>query len=466
MKRGCLIVLPAMTLTSLASGAAVLDLAGNRQSFTDRLNQTTPYALANPANEYATIGGAGVSYDAAGNLSRDEAGRYFDYDEAKRLSQVRASNGITVLASFTYDALGRRITATIGSTTSRYDYDGQSVIEERNSSDVRTRYHINGAQYVDERVATYTDATGQFTYYLLGDNYSITGTGYADGGNLYEAFGSNGTRFVDPSGEGVLTWLLVGNYSLSDWEAIKSGALGDAASGAAAALGSGIAQGIGNAVAGAGQTAKELGLVVRDQAVLWVDVPATYLGYPLNVKLLSQFGQASERTGDTLELTLETAKWAGANIVTLGAANVIKETAEYVVGGDVNRYQENTGGPALLTLGTAAAARAISGIADIQRAGSAKSAAQAAEQQAAPKSVSPAVKAVGDDVTKFLGKDARVITNSAGDTVFLSKDGLRRVRFDINNPSPHLNPHSHVEINVNGKWVKSGPLYPSDVTPK
>jgi hypothetical protein len=84
----------------------------------------------------------------------------------------------------------------------------------------------------------------------------------------------------------------------------------------------------------------------------------------------------------------------------------------------------------------------------------------------APYKVSPAVKAVGDDVTRFLGKDARVITNPAGDTIFLSKDGLRRVRFDINNPSPHLNPHSHVEINVNGKWVKSGPLYPSDVTPK
>jgi hypothetical protein len=76
------------------------------------------------------------------------------------------------------------------------------------------------------------------------------------------------------------------------------------------------------------------------------------------------------------------------------------------------------------------------------------------------------VKAVGDDVTKFLGKDARVITNQAGDRVFLSKDGLRRVRLDINNPSPHANPHMHVEVNVNGKWVKSGPLYPSDVTPK
>ncbi|MCL2649345.1 MAG: hypothetical protein FWD61_20515 [Phycisphaerales bacterium] len=81
----------------------------------------------------------------------------------------------------------------------------------------------------------------------------------------------------------------------------------------------------------------------------------------------------------------------------------------------------------------------------------------------AAKGVSPAVKAVGDDIIRFLGKDARVITNKAGDTVFLSKDGLRRVRFDIKNPSPHAYPHSHVEVNVNGKWVKSGQLYPYDV---
>ena len=80
--------------------------------------------------------------------------------------------------------------------------------------------------------------------------------------------------------------------------------------------------------------------------------------------------------------------------------------------------------------------------------------------------VSPAAKAVGNDLIQFLGKNARVITNPAGDTVILSNNGLKRVRFDFNNPSTHANPHSHVEIKVNGKWVKSGPLYPSDVTPK
>jgi RHS repeat-associated protein len=88
-----------------------------------------------------------------------------------------------VLANYTYDALGRRITFNdpVAATTTRYYYDGQSVIEERNAGDVRVRYHVNGAQYIDERVATFTDASAAFAYYLGSNSFSITGTGNADG---------------------------------------------------------------------------------------------------------------------------------------------------------------------------------------------------------------------------------------------------------------------------------------------
>lgn len=61
------------------------------------------------------------------------------------------------------------------------------------------------------------------------------------------------------------------------------------------------------------------------------------------------------------------------------------------------------------------------------------------------------------------GPNTRAITNSAGDKVYLSEDGLWRIRFDINNPYPHDFPHAHVEEFVNGKWVKSGPIWPTDV---
>jgi hypothetical protein len=68
---------------------------------------------------------------------------------------------------------------------------------------------------------------------------------------------------------------------------------------------------------------------------------------------------------------------------------------------------------------------------------------------------------VGSAVSKaseWLGPDARAITNGAGDKIFLSKDGLRRIRTDINRhrPYPHQSPHAHVEELVNDSWVVTG----------
>lgn len=77
--------------------------------------------------------------------------------------------------------------------------------------------------------------------------------------------------------------------------------------------------------------------------------------------------------------------------------------------------------------------------------------------------VSNKVTDLAKDMKDWLGKDARVITNKNGDKVFMSGDGTKRIRFDINNTSPHNNPHGHVEELANGKWVKSGPIYPTDV---
>jgi hypothetical protein len=70
---------------------------------------------------------------------------------------------------------------------------------------------------------------------------------------------------------------------------------------------------------------------------------------------------------------------------------------------------------------------------------------------------------LSDDIINWLGKDAKAILNKDGDLVIRSKNNTKRIRFDINNPSPHNNVHSHVEEYINGKWVKSGPLYPKGV---
>lgn len=63
-----------------------------------------------------------------------------------------------------------------------------------------------------------------------------------------------------------------------------------------------------------------------------------------------------------------------------------------------------------------------------------------------PKLVDNAAK----QLRQWLGKDYKVVTNKAGDKIFMSKDGLRKIRFDIKNSHGDA-PHLHLEIFKNGK---------------
>ncbi len=98
-----------------------------------------------------------------------------------------------VNAHYDYDALGRRVQATIGTLTTRYYYSGWQMIEERDGADVRVRYHVPGSQYIDEQVATYSAENGQWQYYLLGRQYNVIGRGNADGSTI-EAVALDTTR--------------------------------------------------------------------------------------------------------------------------------------------------------------------------------------------------------------------------------------------------------------------------------
>jgi hypothetical protein len=58
-------------------------------------------------------------------------------------------------------------------------------------------------------------------------------------------------------------------------------------------------------------------------------------------------------------------------------------------------------------------------------------------------------------ISEWLGNGTKFIRNEAGDPIFLSKDGLRRVRFDFNRPSPHNNLHAHIQtkLGLTGKTL-------------
>ena len=69
-------------------------------------------------------------------------------------------------------------------------------------------------------------------------------------------------------------------------------------------------------------------------------------------------------------------------------------------------------------------------------------------------------------ISGWLGESTQLIRNGAGDPIFLSKDGVRKVRFDFNRPFPHESPHLHFEHFVDGEWKEINRIYPSNVPHK
>ena len=53
---------------------------------------------------------------------------------------------------------------------------------------------------------------------------------------------------------------------------------------------------------------------------------------------------------------------------------------------------------------------------------------------------------------QWLGKDYKKIVNDAGDMIYMSKDGAKKIRFDMRNTHGDL-PHVHLEVLKGNKWV-------------
>jgi YD repeat-containing protein len=85
-----------------------LDALGNQTSVTtDGASQTR---ASNSQNQLTGVGSATLDYDASGNMTTDETGKDFVYDAWNRLVKVTDGTTGAMLAQYTYDTLGRRIT--------------------------------------------------------------------------------------------------------------------------------------------------------------------------------------------------------------------------------------------------------------------------------------------------------------------------------------------------------------------
>jgi RHS repeat-associated protein len=137
------------------------DALGNFDSqTTDGTAQTRTH---NKQNEITAVSGATTpAYDSNGSLTTDETGRTFKYDAWNRLVEVRNSSN-TLLATFRYDALGRRARETRGSTTTDLYYSSAwQVLEERVGSAVQSSYAWSPV-YVDALIARDRDTNADGT---------------------------------------------------------------------------------------------------------------------------------------------------------------------------------------------------------------------------------------------------------------------------------------------------------------
>ncbi|MBL8013326.1 MAG: RHS repeat-associated core domain-containing protein [Candidatus Omnitrophica bacterium] len=96
-----------------------------------------------------------------GNLTGD-AGNTYGYDVESRLKTF-SKTGTT--ASYAYDAFNRRVSKTVNGIATFYVYDGEDIIEERNSAGTLVADYVHGDQ-TDEPL---TMTRGTTTYYYFAD---------------------------------------------------------------------------------------------------------------------------------------------------------------------------------------------------------------------------------------------------------------------------------------------------------
>jgi RHS repeat-associated protein len=119
--------------TTLGDLTYAYDNAGRRISVGGGFARTDlPVTIAttshNANNQLTQWGAPTLTYDFNGNLTGD--GTYsYTWDARSQLIQVQ--QGVTTIASYQYDAFGRRQQKVVNGTTTQFVYDGKNFVQER-----------------------------------------------------------------------------------------------------------------------------------------------------------------------------------------------------------------------------------------------------------------------------------------------------------------------------------------------
>jgi len=164
--------------------AWTLDAAGNWSSVV-RNNGTPENRLHSNSNQLIGITGqGGLTYDKNGNLVRDDDFTYV-YDFENRLQEIREVSDDALVASYAYDALGRRLQRTafdkaaIAERRFHYNYMGERMVELREEPivgqpDNFLAAFVDGSETDQPLVMVRTAHTFYFHHNSLGSTVALT----------------------------------------------------------------------------------------------------------------------------------------------------------------------------------------------------------------------------------------------------------------------------------------------------
>ncbi len=138
----------------------------------------------NADNELTERNGKKLTYDGDGNLASDGSSEY-KWNARDQLTEITGAN----TASFSYDPFGRRVSKTLGGSTTKVLYDGANAAQETHGT---ARANMLTGLDVDQTLArTTTSGTESFLTDALGSTIALGGsTGKAETTYTYDPFGT------------------------------------------------------------------------------------------------------------------------------------------------------------------------------------------------------------------------------------------------------------------------------------
>jgi RHS repeat-associated protein len=196
------------------------DIVGNWNSVctngtgTNCTGGTLQSRMHNRQNEVTQVGSTGLSFDNNGNTTQDETGKTLKFDAWNRL--VTVNPGATPLASYTFDALGRRIQETHSSaTTDLYFSQSWQVLEEDQGGLWNAQY-VWSPVYVDALVErnTISRVSTSRVYVQQDTNFNVTSisdpTGAVQEREVYDPNGAvtfYNNLWQNPSSQSSYSWV-------------------------------------------------------------------------------------------------------------------------------------------------------------------------------------------------------------------------------------------------------------------